>query len=77
MSPATLRRRLEEEGITYREIVDGLRRDLASEYLAKRRLAIGEIALLLGFSNQGAFSRSFRRWNGFSAAEYRQRVKPR
>ena len=71
VSEATLRRRLEEEGTTYRAVVDDLRKELAVRYVAERRMAIGEIAFLLGFSSQGAFSRAFRRWTGDAPIEHR------
>ena len=75
MSEATLRRRLDEEGTTYKAIVDELRRELAAQYVAEPRVAIGEIAFLLGFSTQSAFGRAFRRWNGVSPLEHRLRLK--
>jgi AraC-like DNA-binding protein len=75
MSSSTLRRRLETERSTYRQIVDELRCSMALRYLSERQLAIGEIAFQLGFSSQAAFSRTFRRWKGISAAEYRRRLR--
>jgi AraC-like DNA-binding protein len=75
MSSSTLRRRLDTERSTYRQIVDDLRCNMAVRYLAERQLAIGEIAFQLGFSSQAAFSRTFRRWKGISAAEYRRRLR--
>jgi AraC-like DNA-binding protein len=71
MSQATLRRRLDEEGTTYRSIVDEVRRELAAQYIAEPQIALGEIAFLLGFSTQSAFARAFRRWNGISPLEHR------
>lgn len=71
MSVATLRRRLEEEGTTFSQIVDELRRGLAERYLGEPRSAISEIAFLLGFSNVTAFGRAFKRWTGVSPTEYR------
>jgi AraC-like DNA-binding protein len=75
MSEATLRRRLDEEGTTYKAIVDQVRRELAAQYLAEPQVALGEIAFLLGFSTQSAFGRAFRRWNGISPFEQRLRSK--
>jgi AraC-like DNA-binding protein len=74
VSAATLRRRLGEEGTTFRAIVDEARRDLAERRLLDRRLSVGEIAFLVGFSNVAAFSKSFRRWTGTTPSEYRARV---
>ena len=75
MSTSTLRRRLDAERNTYRRIVDELRCSMALRLLGVRQLAFGEIAFLLGFSSQAAFSRTFRRWKGVSAVEYRRRLK--
>jgi AraC-like DNA-binding protein len=74
MSTATLRRRLAEQGTTHTELLDQVRRDLAVHYLRARRLAVSEIALLLGFSSQSAFGRAFRRWFGMSPVAYRRRL---
>ena len=41
-----------------------LRRELAARHLSERRLAISEIAFLLGFSEPSAFHRAFKRWTG-------------
>lgn len=68
---ATLRRKLQEQGTSFSEIVDDLRRDLAERYLRERTSAIGEIAFLLGFSDVRAFGRAFKRWTSESPSEYR------
>jgi AraC-like DNA-binding protein len=77
LSAATLRRRLEDEGTTFREIVDEVRRGLAEQHLLDRRFGIGEIAFLLGFSNVSAFNKAFRRWNASSPSEYRAKLLER
>ena len=64
MSPRTLHRRLEEEGTSFRRVLTDVRRELAARHLQERRLAIGEIAFLLGFSEASAFHRAFKRWTG-------------
>jgi AraC-like DNA-binding protein len=74
MSVATLRRRLDEEGKTHRELVDEARRELALRHIIDRRIAISEIAFLLGFSSVNAFGRAFRRWTGSSPLDYRARL---
>jgi AraC-like DNA-binding protein len=75
MSEATLRRRLEDERTTYKEIVDHLRRELAAQYVAEPRIALGEVAFLLGFATQSAFARAYRRWNGVSPVVHRLQIK--
>ena len=71
MSRATLYRRLKEEGITFAELVDDLRKRLASDYLAARKVSVNEAAYLVGFSEASSFVRAFRRWTGQTPAEYR------
>lgn len=75
MSVATLRRRLEEEGTTYSDILDELRKKLAERYVRDQGSAIGEVAFLLGFSNVTAFHRAFKRWTGVAPTEYRARAR--
>lgn len=72
-SAATLRRRLADEGQSYRSITDDLRRDLAISLLSETRLSIMEIAVELGFGESSAFHRAFRKWTGARPGEYRLR----
>jgi AraC-like DNA-binding protein len=71
MSPRTLRRRLSSEGLSYSALLDQVRRDLAEQHLRDRRLALGEIAYALGYSEPATFHRAFRRWTGMTPAAYR------
>jgi len=72
LPPWTLRRRLTEEGSSYRAILNDTRRDLAMAYIRDTELAFGEIAWLLGFSSAEAFQRAFKRWSGQTPGEYRR-----
>ena len=72
LSERTLQRRLSEEGTSFAQLVDDVRRALAHEYLADRRLAVYEVAGLLGYSEPSAFFRAFRRWTGKTPLEVRQ-----
>ena len=72
VSPSTLRRRLEEEGQSYRVILDDLRRDIAIGLLSETDRTIQSIALELGFAESSAFHRAFRKWTGSSPGEYRR-----
>ncbi|WP_347340382.1 AraC family transcriptional regulator [Phenylobacterium glaciei] len=62
LSRPTLYRRLKAEGVSFDQVLDELRRELAKTYLA--RLSVNETAYLLGFSDRSAFSRAFKRWTG-------------
>lgn len=73
MSSRTLRRRLAETGDTFQSLLDQTRKTMASRYLERRDISIGEIAFLLGFSEPSPFYRAFRRWFHVSPEQYRRR----
>ncbi len=70
-SRSTLFRRLREEGTSYRQVLDDLRRELATSYLQAGRVSVAEVAYLVGFSEAAAFTRTFRRWTGTTPGAYR------
>jgi AraC-like DNA-binding protein len=71
MSEQTLRRRLLEEGASYRTVKDEVRRDIALSCLADPALTIGETSLLAGFAEPNGLARAVRSWCGMSPSEYR------
>lgn len=72
VSVRTLQRRLDVRSLTWQQLLDRTREQLARQYLADRSLTLGDIALLLGFSEQSAFNRAFRRWTGQTPARMRR-----
>jgi len=72
VSRQTLYRKLKAEGVTFVQILDELRRELALQYLASGKVSVSETAYLLGFSEPAAFSRSFKHWTGQTPREMRQ-----
>ncbi|MGH8506515.1 MAG: AraC family transcriptional regulator [Stenotrophobium sp.] len=72
LHPTALRRRLEEEGSSYRAEMHARRRDLALEYLADPQRSVLSIAQALGFAEASAFHRAFRQWTGVSPGRYRR-----
>lgn len=72
MAERTLQGRLRKQGVSFQEVLDGLRRSLAAIYMQDSRLSLTEIGLLLGFSEQSSFTRAYRRWHGQSPARARQ-----
>ena len=74
MSERSVQRKLAEEGVTFDALLDELRRDLALRYLADPKLAIAEVAYLLGYSEPSPFHRAFKRWTGHTPAEARKRA---
>ncbi|WP_439888027.1 AraC family transcriptional regulator [Pseudomonas sp. MBLB4123] len=71
MSPQTLRRHLREEGSSFQQLKDQLRRDLAIYQLGRDELSIQQIAEQLGFSEPSAFHRAFKKWTGLTPGAYR------
>ena len=72
MSVRSLQRKLAQKGTSYNTLLNNVRQDLAKNMLHNSRLSLGEIAYLLGFSEQANFTRAFRRWYGTSPSAYRQ-----
>lgn len=72
MSTRALQRTLQQEGNTFRELIDVTRHDLALKYMSISRLSLVDICGLLGFSDQSNFTRAFRRWTGQTPAVYRK-----
>lgn len=71
-SERTLQRRLRDEETSFAQLLDEVRAGLARMYLEDSRLAVFEVAFLLGFSEPSAFNRAFRRWTGKSPRAFRQ-----
>lgn len=72
MSPRTLQRRLDKQGVVYADLVDEVRTELAKTKLQASDLSLPEIGFLLGFSEQSSFNRAFKRWTGKTPREYRR-----
>jgi AraC-like DNA-binding protein len=72
MSRRTLQRKLGELGLTYRSLLERTRYDLAMRYLEDPKKSVTDITFLLGFSEQSAFTRAFKRWSGKAPTEYRE-----
>ena len=63
-SERSLRRRIRDEGTSFRAILEHVRRELCDVYLLERGRSMEEIALLLGYSETSAFTRAHCRWYG-------------
>ena len=72
MSPRTLHRKLTAEGTSFQQIKDDFRRDLAIHYMGRQELTIDAIAALMGFQDNSAFYRSFKKWTGQSPGSWRR-----
>ena len=76
LSRRTLARRLESEGKQFQDMLDEACNELACWYLRQTSRSVSEIAELIGFSDQGNFSRGFRKWQGVTPSEYRRYFRP-
>lgn len=75
-SERTLRRRLEHEGTSFRELLDETRARLAQNYVGDKRMPLSEVAFLLGFSEPSAFHRAFKRWTSTTPSAFRASRAP-
>jgi AraC-like DNA-binding protein len=71
-SPRTLQRRLGAEGTSFATAVDDVRRERARAYLEAPDVSMAEVSWLLGFAEQSAFARAFRRWTGEAPTRWRR-----
>lgn len=71
MTPRTLRRRLQDEGTSIRQLKESLRRDFARGLLGNEHLSVQEVAEQSGFTEVAAFCRAFKRWTGLPPAQWR------
>lgn len=72
VSPRTLKRRLAEQGTSFSEVLEDVRRQRALLLLDDRTLGVAEVAGRLGYSDVANFTRAFRRWTGTTPAALRQ-----
>ena len=63
-SERTLQRRLMQSGTSFQRLLQRVLNEVADEHLARGDLSHGEIAFLLGYSEESAFSRAYRSWTG-------------
>lgn len=72
-SARSLQRKLQDEGVTYQQLADSIRKSLAVTYLESGKYPIKEISYLLGYNELSAFSRAFKRWTGTTPVTYQKR----
>jgi len=71
LSARTLQRRLTEAGVTFQQVLEEARRELARHYLLQASLDLNETAYLLGYENANSFFRAFHHWEGTSPGQRR------
>jgi AraC-like DNA-binding protein len=73
LSKRSLIRKLGDEGLSFRQILDGLRAKLAIQYLGDG-IPQAQVAWLVGFREPKAFARAFRRWTGAAPSAFRKKA---
>jgi len=71
LSKRTLQRRLTEDGITFQQLMEEARRELAQHYLLHSSLELNETAYLLGYEDANSFFRAFHEWEGTTPGQWR------
>ena len=71
VSPRTLKRHLQQGGLSYRQLQDEERYRQAGRLLQKPENSISEVAYTLGYNDVANFSRAFKRWSGMTPRAYR------
>ena len=71
ISARSLQRKLREEGVTYQQLSDSVRKSLAVHYIRSGNYQLKEISAMLGYNELSAFTRAFKRWTGQAPASYR------
>jgi AraC-like DNA-binding protein len=71
LSSRTLQRRLAESDVTFQQLLDEARRDMARHYLRQSSLELNETAYLLGYEDPNSFFRAFHDWEGTSPGQWR------
>lgn len=72
MSTRTLQRRLHELGLSFREELESVRIEMAKNCLSTEALTLPDVASLLGYNDQSAFSNAFKKAVGQTPAKYRK-----
>ena len=72
LHPRTLRRRLAEEGTSFRALTNDVRATLAAELLSQVGLTVEQVARRLGYAETAAFNHAFSRWFGLAPNEFRR-----
>jgi AraC-like DNA-binding protein len=73
LSGRTLQRRLNEEGLSFSDLVDDVRRTAALGLIENSRFSVFEVAALAGYRDAESFRAAFVRWTGVTPRDYRRR----
>ncbi|MGB2247415.1 MAG: AraC family transcriptional regulator ligand-binding domain-containing protein [Alcanivorax sediminis] len=71
MSTRSLQRRLSDEGLSWKQLLEDTRKTLVERHLRTPGMTVTQMAFLLGFSEVSAFSRAFKKWYGVSPSQFK------
>jgi AraC-like DNA-binding protein len=71
MSVRTFQRRLEDNNLSYSDLVDQIRFERATQLLQDRSIKLIDIAFELGYTEPANFTKAFKRWTGVSPRQFR------
>lgn len=75
LSVRTLQRKLKEDGVSYLQITEEVRKSLAIHYINKSSSSVKEISVILGYAQPSGFVRAFKNWTGKTPSEYKNFVE--
>ncbi|BCG63035.1 MAG: hypothetical protein methR_P0722 [Methyloprofundus sp.] len=74
MTQRSLQRKLQQQGTTFKFLLQDLRSELSQQYIQDSHLSLLDIAFMLGFSDYSSFSRAFKRWTGLPPSTFRDKL---
>ncbi|WP_160154072.1 AraC family transcriptional regulator [Microbulbifer sp. ALW1] len=71
LHPRVLQKKLQQDGTSFRELLQQTRMEVAKRNLQHSHLSITDLALNLGYADVAIFSRNFKRWTGMSPSKWK------
>ena len=71
-SPRTLQRKLQEEGVSFQQLADSVRKSIAMHYLQLGNHPMKKVSHMLGYNELSAFTRAFKRWTGKTPMDFQK-----
>lgn len=75
LTPRTLQRRLSNAETNFKYLVDEARKERSRQLISDYEMGLLDISAELGFSDQSAFQKAFKRWFGQAPGRYRNRLQ--
>ncbi len=75
-SPRQLQQRLSDQGMSFKDLIEEIRREKALRLLRDSTMAISDIAQACGYTEVSPFHRAVRRWSGLTPVQVRQQAQP-